>query len=165
MIGKFFKLVALFLFATVMHWSFATLFSFCGISVNMMLVFAVAFCTVLPLEVGYPVAFFCGLFLDFFGTKLFGNNAFSFTVVACFMYALRERIDFEGILPQVVTVFSAGCAVGILNSILLAWFTASSQWPGFWSLLGGAAVGALFAPFVFGLMHWVWKAASPSPRI
>ena len=131
----------------------------------MMLVFAVAFCTVLPLEVGYPVAFVCGLFLDFFGTKLFGNNAFSFTVAACVIYALRERIDFDGILPQVVTVFLAGCAVGILNSILLAWFTASSQWPGFWSLLGGAVVGAVFAPFVFGLMHWAWKAAPASPRV
>ena len=154
MLYKACKLVFLFILATVCHWALATLFSFYGISVNMMLVFAIAFCTILPLEAGYPLVFLCGLFLDFFGTKLFGNNAFSFTVIACFIYALRERIDFERYLPQIVTVFLCTLMVGIINSILLIWFTSSSQWPGTWSLLGGALVGGLFAPFVFGLTHF-----------
>lgn len=41
----------------------------------------------------------------FFGTKLFGNNAFTFTVAACVVYGLSERFDFDGIFPQMLTVF------------------------------------------------------------
>ena len=114
-----------------------------------MLAFAVAFCTVLKPAFGYPAAFLCGLFLDFFGTKLFGNNAFTFTVAACIVYALAERFDFDGIFPQIFTVFGLTFVVGALNSLLLVWFTSSSMWPGFWSLLGGSALGAVLAPAVF----------------
>ena len=95
----------------------------------------------------------CGVFmralLDFFGTKLFGNNAFTFTVAACIVYALAERFDFDGIFPQIFTVFGLTFVVGALNSLLLVWFTSSSMWPGFWSLLGGSALGAVLAPAVF----------------
>ncbi len=138
------KLVFLFLLATVCHWCLATVCSVWGLSVNVMLAFAVAFCTVLKPAFGYPAAFLCGLFLDFFGTKLFGNNAFTFTVAACIVYALAERFDFDGIFPQIFTVFGL-----TLNSLLLVWFTSSSMWPGFWSLLGGSVLGAVLAPAVF----------------
>ena len=74
--------------------------------------------------------FLCGLFLDFFGVKLFGNNAFLFTIVAMIMYMLRDRIDFSGFLPQMVVVFLLTCMVGVCNSILLAWFTPSPFWLG-----------------------------------
>ena len=150
------KLAVLFVLATVCHWGLATMFSYVGLNINFMLVFAIAFCTVARLEVGYPVAFLCGLFLDFFGAKLFGNNAFSFTVVACAVYALKERIDFEGVLPQVVTVFVLTCAVGIINSLLLIWFTASSMWPGTLHLLGSALVGAVLSPVVFAVLRICW---------
>lgn len=150
------KLVFLFVLATVGHWGFATMFSYAGLNVNFMLVFAIAFCTVAKLEIGYPVAFLCGLFLDFFGAKLFGNNAFSFTAAALVVYALRERIDFNGFLPQIATVFMLTCAVGVLNSLLLVWFTSSSLWPGTVSLLGGAVIGALLAPFVFVAVRLCW---------
>ena len=155
MVWKGCKIIFLFIVATIFHWGGATLFSFFGLSVNLMLVFAVAFCANLKLEIGYPIAFVSGLFLDFFGTKLFGNNAFSFTAAACLMYSLRNRFDFESILPQVVTVFGLTCLVGILNSLLLAWFTSSMMWPGVWSVLGGAAVGAVCAPLVFWLVNRV----------
>ena len=164
MIWKASKLILLFVFATVCHWALATLFSFYGLNVNMMLVFAIAVCATVPLEIGYPVAFLCGLFLDFFGTKVFGNNAFAFTVVACVIYVLRERIDFEGYVPQTVAAFLSALAVGIINSILLVWFTSSSQWLGFWSLLGGAVIGGLLAPFMFGLVRWAWREEAPVVR-
>lgn len=157
MVWKGCKIIFLFIVATIFHWAGATLFSFFGLSVNLMLVFAIAFCAELKLEVGYPVAFMAGLFLDFFGTRLFGNNAFSFTAAACLMYALRSRFDFESIFPQVFTVFGLTCFVSLLNSILLAWFTSAMMWPGTWSVVGGAAVGAAFAPFVFWLANRVLR--------
>jgi len=165
MLYKAFKLIFLFVLGTVCHWAFATFFSFCGLSVNMMLVFAIAVCTVVPLEAGYLVAFFSGLFLDFFGARLFGNNAFLFTLAACAVYALRERIDFEAVVPQMVTVFLLTCTVGISNSLLVAWFTSFSQWPGLWSLLGGAVVGTFFAPFVFWLVRRVWGEETAPARL
>ena len=152
------KLIVLFVIATVCHWGFATMFSYGGLHVNFMLVFAIAFCAFARLEIGYPVAFMCGLFLDFFGAKLFGNNAFSFTIVASVVYALRQRIDFNGAIPQILTVFLLTCAVGILNSLLLIRFTSSSMWPGTVSLVGGALVGALLSPIVFAVIRLCWKA-------
>ena len=151
--------------ATVCHWGFTTLFSYWGLTVNFMLVFAIAFCTLARLEIGYPMAFMCGLFLDFFGTKLFGNNAFSFTVVACVIYSLRDRIDFSGLLPQVGVVFLLTCVVGVLNSLLLVRFTSSSLWPGTGSLVGGAAVGAFVAPVVFAVVRRVWVGPSAKERL
>lgn len=152
---KICKLFFLFVLATVCHWGFATLFSYAELNVNFMLVFAIALCTAIPLEIGYPIVFLCGLFLDFFGVKLFGNNAFLFTLVALIMYTLRDRIDFSGIIPQVVIVFLLTCMVGTCNHILLAWFTPASFWPGVGSLFGGAVVAAFLAPIVFGVVRLV----------
>ena len=157
MIWKSCKIIFLFVLGTVFHWGGATLFSYFGLHVNLMLVFALALCAELKLEIGYPLAFISGLFLDFFGTRLFGNNAFSFTAAACLMYSLRSRFDFESILPQVFTVFGLTCLVGILNSVLLVWFTSSTMWPGTWSVLGGATVGAVFAPVVFWMVNRVLR--------
>lgn len=160
MMRSFFKLIVLFILGTVCHWAGATGFSYMGLSVNMMLIFSVALCTIIKPELGYPVAFLSGLFLDFFGTKLFGNNAFSFTVAACIVYNLRERFDFDSIFPQMMTVFGLTCLVGILNSILLLWFTASAMWPGILGLLGGALVGTLFSPVIFWLVRRWWLGNS-----
>jgi len=145
----FCKLVFLFILATVCHWAFATAGGVWGVSANLMLAFAAAFCTVLKPAFGYPAAFLCGLFLDFFGVKLFGNNAFSFTAAACIMYGLAERFDFDGIFPQMVTVFGLTFFVAVLNSVLLMWFTSSAMWPGFFSLAGGALLDGALAPAVF----------------
>ena len=145
---------------TVCHWAGATLFAYAGFSVNMMLVFTVALCSVLKPEAGYLIAFLSGLFLDFFGTKLFGNNAFSFTVAACVVYNLRERFDFDSIFPQMIVVFGLTCLVGVLNSLLLLWFTSSTMWPGILGLLGGAFIGAFFAPLVFWGVHRWWLGTS-----
>lgn len=149
------KLLVLFIAGTVCHWAGVTFFSQAGLSINIMLVFTVALCSVLKPEVGYPVAFLSGLFLDFFGAKLFGNNAFSFTVAACVVYNLRERFDFDSIFPQMIATFGLTCLVAILNSILLWWFTAGVMWPGVWSLVGGALVGTFVAPLIFWwVRHW-----------
>jgi len=160
MMRAFLKLVVLFVLGTVCHWAGATFFLYLGLSVNLMLVFMTALCSVLPMRVGYTVAFLSGLFLDCFGTKLFGNNAFSFTVAACVVYSLRERFDFDSIFPQMLTVFGLTCLVGILNSILLFWFTANAMWPGIVSLLGGALIGTFTAPLIFWVVRRWWLGNS-----
>lgn len=147
------KLMFLFILATVVHWAFASVFSYWGLSVNMILAFAIAFCAVLKPGFGYPAAFICGLFLDFFGAKLFGNNAFTFTVAACVVYTLSDRFDFDAVPPQMVTVFVLTFLVGALNSLLFLWFASTDMWPGFWSLAGGSLVTAVFSPVVFGLVR------------
>lgn len=148
-----FKLFVAFIGATVLHWAFATAFANIGVQVSVMLVFVVAACTLLNPVYGYPVAFLCGLFLDFFGTKLFGNNAFTFCMVALFVYMISERFDFESILPQMVTVFCLSVFAVLFNALLLRIFTASAMWQGFWSLLAGSVVNALMAPAVFWVLR------------
>ena len=129
-----------------------------------MLLFALAFCAVAPVEQGYPVAFVCGLFLDVFGAKLFGNNAFSFTVAACIMYSLRDRFDFTGVLPQIMAVFVLSCLVSLLNSWLVLRLAASAMWPGIGSLLAGAGISALIAPAMFALVRKVWTGTAQDER-
>ena len=148
-----FKLFIAFVGATVFHWAFATAFANIGIQVSVMLVFVVAACTLLKLAYGYPLAFLCGLFLDFFGTKLFGNNAFTFCLLALFVYMLSERFDFESIFPQMVTVFGLSVFAVLFNALLLSLFTSSAVWQGFWSLLAGSVVNALMAPAVFFVLR------------
>lgn len=151
------KLFLLFLLATVCHWGFALGFGSLGVSVNLMLAFALAFCTVLKPSFGYPMAFLCGLFLDFFGTKVFGNNACSFIVASFIMYQIAPRFDFEGIIPQMLAVFLLTCLTGLLNVWLVLEFASSVLWPGIGSILGGALIGALCAPAVFLLVHRTLK--------
>ena len=163
MMRSFLKLAVLFVLATICHWAGVTFFSYLGLSVNLMLVFMVALCSVLPARVGYTMAFLSGLFLDFFGTKLFGNNAFSFTLAACMVYSLRERFDFDSIFPQMISIFGLTCFVGIVNSILLLWFTGNALWPGVVSLLGGALIGTFAAPLIFwAVRRGLWNGSKRS---
>ena len=150
-----FKLIALFILATIFHWAFASLFARWGMSVNLMLVFITAFCALLKPSGAYILAFMGGLFLDFFGTKLFGNNAFSFTVCACIVCNMVDRFDFDELFPQMVAVFGFTWLAGLLNVGLVYVFTSTSVWPGFWSLMGGAVLDALCAPLVFGLVRHI----------
>ena len=149
------KFICLFILATVFHWAFASLFVRWGFSVNIILVFVTAFCALLKEPLAYSMAFLCGLFLDFFSTKLFGNNAFTFTVCACLVCNIVDRFDFDELFPQMVAVFGLSWLAGLINTVLVAVFADSSAWPGFWSILGGAILNALFAPLVFWMIREV----------
>lgn len=148
-----FKLLVLFVAATVFHWAFASLFVRWGLNVNIMLVFVTAFCVLLKAPVAYSAAFLCGLFLDFFGTKLFGNNAFTFTICACIVCNMIDRFDFDELFPQMVAVFALTWLAAVVNAVLVYLFAHSSLWPGFWSVFAGAVIDALCAPFVFVLVR------------
>lgn len=151
------KLFFTFILATVLHWAFATAFANIGIQVNLMLVFALAACALLKPAYGYALAFLCGLFLDFFGTKLFGNNAFTFCALACMVYAICERLDFESILPQMLTVFVCSLAAVLMGTLLVRIFAGASVWLGWWSWLGGSIMNALLAPAVFWLLKKIFS--------
>ena len=148
-----FKLISLFIAATVFHWAFAAVFVRWGISVNIILVFVTAFCALLKAPVAYSIAFLCGLFLDFFGTKLFGNNAFTFTLGACLVCNMVNRFDFDELFPQMVAVFVLTWLACLLNTTLVYLFANSNLWPGFWSILLGAVIDACTAPLVFWLVR------------
>lgn len=155
-----FRLIFVFIAATVFHWAFASLFAQWGISVNMMIVFVTAFCTYLKAPLAYSMAFLCGLFLDFFSTKLFGNSAFTFTICACLVCSVVDRFDLEEFFPQIVIVFALTWLAGLINTGLVAIFASSSIWTGFWSMMIGSIINALLAPLIFLFVHWVMGNSS-----
>lgn len=155
--GNILKLFLLFIAATVLHWGFMSVFGGAGVSLNVMLVFACAVCACLPPQYGYPAAFVCGLFLDFFGVKLFGNNALVFTLCACMMYGMEKRLDFDAPVPQIISIFVLGLFAAVFNVILLRMFAGFSAWTGFWPLFSGVAFNAALAPFVFWTVRRVFK--------
>jgi rod shape-determining protein MreD len=155
-----FKLVCLFVLATVFHWAFALLCVRWGLNVNIILVFVVAFCALLKNPVAYSLAFLCGLFLDFFSVKLFGNNAFTFTICACLICNTVDRFDFDDLFPQMVAVFCLSVLACLLNTVLVGLFAASSAWPGIWSMLGGAVLNAVLTPLVFLMVRRIVGTSS-----
>lgn len=148
-----FKLFLLFILATIIQWVMATVFSSVGISINVMLSFAIAFCTVLKPPFGYPGAFLCGLFLDFFNTKLFGGNACTFTVCACLLYTAADRLDFKEIATQMMAVFALVTAASCLNCLLVWLFASAVLWPGIMRILAGALISAGMAPVIFWMIQ------------
>lgn len=163
MMASVLKLFLLFIAATVLHWAFMAVVGGAGLSLNVMLVFAVAVCAFLKPQYGYPTAFLCGLFLDFFGVKLFGNNALTFTLCASAVYALEKRLDFDGFLPQIISVFGLSLFAALFNLLLLKVFAGFSAWNGFWPLLGGVTLNALLAPFVFRAVRRVFAREVKTP--
>lgn len=143
------KIFILFIVSTVLHWTFMTIFGGLGISLNVMLVFACAVCAFMKPAYGYPTAFVCGLFLDFFGVKLFGSNALTFTLCASMVYALEKRLDFEAPVPQMLGVFGLSLFAVLFNVAVLKIFTGFSAWTGFWFFVAGTVLNAVLAPAVF----------------
>lgn len=143
------KLFLLFWLATVLHWGCMAALGRWGIGVNVMLVFAVAVCTYLKPQYGYPAAFVCGLFLDFFGVKLFGHHALTFTLCAMAVYSLEKRLDFDSPVPQVLAVVSLCLFSVLVNLFLLRVFAGVSAWGGFWAFVGALLLEAAWAPLVF----------------
>lgn len=149
------KLFLFFLLTTVLHWGLMAMLGGWDISLNLMLVFALAVCAFVKPEYGYPTAFICGLFLDFFGVKLFGHYAFMFTLCAAIVYSLETRVDFDSVVPQMACIGVLALLSAIGNLILLKVFAGFSAWNGFWPFIGGIILSALIAPAVF----WVVRSA------
>ena len=152
------KLILLFLAATVLHWILTSLLGSWGQNLNFMLVFAAAVCVFVKPEYGYPTAFLCGLFLDFFGVKLFGHYALIFTLCAAVIYSLENRFDFDSVMPQMVCIFVLESAAALGNLILLKALAGFSAWNGLLPFAGGIAASTLLAPGVFWAVRRAFAA-------
>jgi len=143
------KLIGFFIAATLIHWGLISVSGSWGLSVNFMLVFAAVICVFVKPEYGYPTAFLCGLFLDFFGVRLFGHQALIFTLCASIVYCLENRLDLDSPVPQLIFIFLLEAAAAVGNLILLKLFTGLSAWNGLLPFVGGLILSTLAAPFVF----------------
>lgn len=146
------KFIILFTAITVLHWLFLLIGGRFGISINLMLSFAIASCLYLKRLSGYPTAFFCGLFLDLWGTRLFGSNAFSFTLVAMCIYEIFDRFDFDGFLSQWFTTFVMGILVFLTNYILFKLFVGLPIGISLFQFFANLIGTTLVAPFSFLLL-------------
>ena len=147
------KLFLLFIAATILHWALMAFLGGVGVSLNVMSVFAVAVCAYLKPEYGYPLSFVCGLFLDFFSVKLFGCSALTLTLCAAAVYSLEKRLDFDGILPQIISVFCLSLLAFLLNCLLLKIVAGFSAWRVVGSFACGIILNAFLAPFLFRVVR------------
>lgn len=150
------KLFFAFVIATVFYWALSALLGGWGINVNLMLVFAMAVCAVLKPEYGYPAAFLCGLFLDFFGVKLFGHQAFIFTLCAILVYTFQNRLDLDSPVPQAVCILVLALLADLGDLLFLKVFAGISAWTNLGSFLAGLLLSAALAPAVFwAVKRWL----------
>ena len=147
------KLFLFFIVATVLHWACVALFGAWGVSLNVMLVFTLAVCAFVKPEYGYPAAFISGLFLDFFGVKLFGHYAFIFTLCAATVYTLENRLDLEAAVPQMLYVGVFSTLAALCNLLLLRVFAGFSAWNGVGPFVGGIVLNVLLAPVMFWVIN------------
>jgi len=141
------KLFILFILMNVLHWISVSFLGFLNLDLMFVFVMAVAVFSI-PVE-GYGFIFLSGLFLDFWGSDLFGGYALSFCILAYLVYFLRERIDFENILAQVILVFVFSMFSDVLYGTISYIFSGIYISIGFVSLISKAFFNSLFAPLIF----------------
>jgi len=154
---NFFILVFIFIVSTVAHWALASAGAGFNVGVNFMLAAGVAVCSFYPRWAGYAFMFFGGLFLDFFGVKMFGAYAFAFTLCAAAVYVSKKSLDFEVFTSQAALVFCLSLASVLVYNLAGIMFFKGVAWPGFFSLISGAAANAVMAPFIFYIVKILSK--------
>lgn len=149
----FIKLFLIFLFSTVLHWAFASLGAEAGIGVNFILVFAFCACVETPTFFGYMFAFLAGLFLDSFGTQMFGVYALSFTAAAWLTYFLAKYMDFRNFLTQIAVCAGISVFAECFYSLAGIIFIKGVAWAGLKTLILGSVINGCLAPFMFMLLN------------
>lgn len=150
-----FKIFILFVFMTILHWVGV---SFMGIfRPDVMFIFAMALAVcALPLE-GYIFIFLSGLFLDFWGSSLFGGYALTFCLIAYAIYFLRDRMNFENIISQVVLIFVASLFAGFAYSMTSYIFSGIYISETFVEMFRKALFDCIFAPIIFFIVFKVMQ--------
>ncbi len=149
---KFLKCFAIFILATVAHWIAVELFSPLGVTVGVMFVFSLIMACALSELGGYIFAFISGLFLDFFGTMLFGANALVFTLMLFLFYRIDDKIDFKDIGPQFVITVCLNIFCVLTYGVLGFIFSGVFIWQGFKSLIFGSLLSGLLLPAAYLLV-------------
>ncbi len=144
-----FKLFILFMFSTVLHWACVSLGAEINVSVNIMLTFAFTACVFTDGIYGYSFAFLSGIFLDSFGTQMFGVYGLTFTLIARATYFLAKQLDFNNPLTQFVAVFILSVLCELMYSVLGFVFIKGVAWTGFTSLIVGSSINAALTPLMF----------------
>lgn len=114
-----------------------------------MFVVAAAVCALYNKWHGYTLAFFAGLFLDFFGVNLFGAYALTFTVCSGIMYLAKKSFALDSVPTQIVLIFILSIFSVLFYNFSGIIFLKGTAWHGFKSLFLGALINALIAPCVF----------------
>jgi len=147
---NFIILVLVFLVSTTAHWAFASAGAEFNLNVNFMLAAGAAVCSFYDGRAGFTFMFFGGMFLDFFGVNMFGAYALTFTLCAAAVYLVKNSLDFDSPAAQAVLVYNLA---GVI-------FLKGTFWPGFTSVILGAAITAVIAPVVFYIVKKLSKLPS-----
>ncbi|MDR1124348.1 MAG: hypothetical protein LBL61_07235 [Elusimicrobiota bacterium] len=149
MILKFFGTFAVFVLATLLHWVFVEIFSPLDINVGVMLVFALITAACAGRARAYTFAFFCGLFLDFFADAMFGGYALVFTLLVFAFHKIENKIDFNGVGPQVVLTCVINMAATLVYGVFGKIFTGVFLWQGLKSFVLGSIITGLLMPVMY----------------
>ncbi|WP_428897069.1 rod shape-determining protein MreD [Parelusimicrobium proximum] len=149
------KLILVFLLSTVLHWSFANFGVEYTSGISVMFVFMFVCCVMLPPAYGHAAAFVSGLFLDFFGTSMFGMYAFTYTLSAMIIYMTAKNIAFNHLLAQVLTVFALSFCAELFYSGIGSVFFKGVPWHGFWPIITGSFINGILAVPMFALFRFI----------
>lgn len=145
------NIFVIFIVATVCHWLALEVFARFDINAGIMVAFAVIVASLMPKFYGYLYGFASGLFLDFFGTAMFGGYALVFTAIIYIFYTLDDKIDFKDIGPQLAVPFGLNILSVVLYGLASKIFTGEFIWNGFYSLVLGSLITALLLPALYQL--------------
>jgi rod shape-determining protein MreD len=98
---------------------------------------------------GYTFAFFSGLFLDFFGSVMFGGYALVFTIIMFVFYRINDKIDFRDTSPQIIITAFLNMLCVIFYGLIGKIFTGDFLWQGLNSLLLGSFITGLLLPVIY----------------
>lgn len=148
---NFFKLFILYLILILLNWWILKHLSFYGFVPNLMLVTTLVVAVLCKDITGYIFGFFCGLFIDFMGSYLFGGYGLCFTLSVYLIIVLRNRLDFDSLITQILVVLGLTLFVkifyGFLGFVFIGKFVFAN--PRYFIIT--ACLNGLISPFIFAV--------------
>ncbi len=137
------------LVATILHWVAIETFGRVNINVAIMLIFALITANIMSKNTAYAYAFLSGLFLDFFGSVMFGGYALVFVFLIYIFRKFDDKINFSEVGPQLVIPFIFNIMLVLLYGVLGSMFAGKFIWQGARSLVLGSIITALLLPILY----------------
>jgi len=149
---KFIKFFALYLVTVITGWWVSSYVSFYNITPDIIIIVAIGISIFNKEITSFMFAFFCGLFLDFMGSYLFGAYALCLLFAARMVMVLREKIDFHSVFTQVLLVSAMSFFIKISYGLLGLVFTGEILFGELKYLLIVSVINGLIAPLVIAIM-------------